>query len=123
MAALCQIPIGIRHYFSKMSALRPILNVINTSHYKAVSHHPSYPPIPILPNNPTTPHPHPYLTKHVNHVFMFLSYCITYKAISLPLVAAVASAAAVAAAEAGGGEAAAEAVVTAAAEVVVGAMT
>ena len=35
---------------------------------------------------------------------MFLSYCISYKAISLPLVAAVASAAAVTAAEVGGGE-------------------
>ena len=34
---------------------------------------------------------------------MFLSYCISYKAISLPLVAAVASAAAVTAAEVGGG--------------------
>ena len=44
------------------------------------------------PYNPTTPHPHPYLTKHVNHVFMFISY----KAISSPLVASVASAAAVA---------------------------
>ena len=84
---------------------------------------------------PTIPqhlHPYPYLTKHVNHVFMFLSYCITYKAISLPLVAVVASAAAVAvasaAAAAGGGSwmaATAEAVVAAAAaaEVEVGAMT
>ena len=34
---------------------------------------------------------------------MFLSYCISYKAISLPLVAAVTSAAALAAAEVGGG--------------------
>ena len=34
---------------------------------------------------------------------MFLSYCISYKAISLPLVAAVAYAAVVATAEVGGG--------------------
>ena len=47
--------------------------------------------------------PHPYVTKHVNHVFIFLSYCISYKAISLPLVATVASAASVAAAKVGGG--------------------
>ena len=55
---------------------------------------------PFSPTIPQHPHPHPYLTKLVNHVFMILSYCITYKAISLPLVAAVASAAAVAVASA-----------------------
>ena len=53
---------------------------------------------------------------------MFLSYCITYKAISSPLVAAVASAAAVAVASAAAVVTlAGAAVVTAAAEVVVGA--
>ena len=78
-----------------------------------------------LPFSPTIPqhsHPHPYLTNHVNHVFMFLSYCISYKAISLPLVAAVASAAAVAVASAAAVVPLAGAsVVTATAEVVVGA--
>ena len=51
---------------------------------------------------------------------MFLSYCITYKAISSPLVAAVASAAAVAVASAAAVvPVAGAAVVTATAEVVV----
>ena len=57
----------------------------------------------ISPTIPQHSHPHPYLTKHVNHILLFLSYCISYKAISLPLVATVASAAAVTAAEVGGG--------------------
>ena len=66
-------------------------------------------------HTPTSPKP-------VNHVFMFLSYCISYKAISLPLVAAVASAAAVAVASAAAVVPLAGAsVVTATAEVVVGA--
>ena len=60
-----------------------------------------YRPLPLQPQfspyNPTTSHPHPCLTKHVNHVFMFISY----KAISSPLVVAVASAAGVAVASAG----------------------
>ena len=60
-----------------------------------------YRPPPLQPQfspyNPTTHHPHPYLTKHVNHVFMIISY----KAISSPLVGALASAAAVAVASAG----------------------
>ena len=74
---------------------------------------------PFFPLIPQHLHPHPYPTKHVNHVFMFLSYCITYKTISPPLVAAVASAAAVAVAVATAFVAGA-AVVAAAAEVMVG---
>ena len=71
---------------------------------------------------PQNPHLHPYPANHVNHFFMFLFYCITYKAISSPLVAAVASAAAVAVASAAAVvHLAGAAVATATVEVVVGA--
>ena len=77
------------------SSLLPILYVINIWRSKAVST-PSRPSTPILPiQSQNTPSP-PYLIKHVNHVIMFISY----KAISSPLVAAVASAVAVAVASA-----------------------
>ena len=95
------------------------LNVINIWRSKAVS----------TPSNPNSPHTmpnhhhlQPYPANHIIHFFMFLSYCITYKAISSPLVAAVASAAAVAVAPAAAVvPLAGAAVATATAEVVVGA--
>ena len=71
---------------------------------------------------PQHPHLHPYPANQVNHFFMFLSYCINYKAISSPLVAAVASAAAVAVASAAAVvPLAGAAVATATEEVMVGA--
>ena len=117
-----------RHYFSKMAALRPIFIV--TSYILticAISNIQLYrPPPPPNPNSPHTMpqhhHLHPYAANQVNHFFMFLSYCITYKATSSPLVAAVASAAAVAVASAAAVmPLAGAAVATATAEVVVGA--
>ena len=89
MAALCQIPIGTRHYFCYLHPYFLSLTLCAISNMQLYRPPPLQPQI--SPYNPTTPHPHPYLTKHVNHVFMFISY----KAISSPLVAAVASAAAV----------------------------
>ena len=88
-----------RHFtlFSKMAPFSYLhryvlyLNVINILRSKAVST-----PSPSNPNSshtiPQHPQPDLYHTKHVNHVFMFISY----KAISSPLVAAVTFAAAVA---------------------------
>ena len=80
-----RIPMGISHYFSKMAALRPIFIVTsyiltlcaisNMQLYRP----PSPTPTPILPiQSHNTPQPDPYRTKHVNHVFMFISYKAIY---------------------------------------------
>ena len=51
---------------------------------------------PFSPTIPQHLNPHAYPTKHVKHVRVFLSMCITHKAISTSLAAAVAAAAALA---------------------------
>ena len=55
------------HYFCYLHRYVLSLNVENIWRSKAVSTH--FPLQPqFSPYNPTTPHPNPYLTKHVNHL-------------------------------------------------------
>ena len=69
------------------------MGAINTSHSNAYLYHPSYPPTPILPNNPTTFSPTSPIPQTCLYLRMLLSSFITHNTISAPLVAAVATAA------------------------------